>query len=156
MSNSVPEAGGAPDRDQMISAMFASMVIQNANMAMIFLGQAPHPQSGETAQDLENARYFIDQLEMIEVKTKGNLNKQEEMLLKQSLTNLRLGYVEAVEHPRASKIYKKKVEAENSQAASPETDEQETPIVEPLLPGEEAPISTAAEADSKKKFTKKY
>jgi hypothetical protein len=156
MSNPVPEASGGADRDQLISAMFASMVIQNANMAMIFLGQAPHPQSGETAQDLENARYFIDQLEMIEVKTKGNLNKQEEMLLKQSLTNLRLGFVEAAEHPMPSAADKKKVVDENSQATSPETDEQETPIVEPMLPGEAAPPSAAAEAESKKKFTKKY
>jgi hypothetical protein len=93
---------------------------------------------------------------MIEVKTKGNLNKQEEMLLKQSLTNLRLGFVEAVEHPMPAAGDNKKVEAEGSEAASPETDEQETPIVEPMLPGEEVPPSAAAEADSKKKFTKKY
>ena len=156
MSNPVPETGGGSGRDQMISAMFASMVIQNANMAMIFLGQAPHPQSGETAQDLENAKYFIDQLEMIEAKTKGNLNKQEEMLLKQSLTNLRLGFVEAAEHPMAAAAGKEKGAIDGSQAAAPETDEQETPIVEPMLPGEAEPPSAAAEAESKKKFTKKY
>ncbi len=156
MSNPVPEAGGGADRDQLISAMFASMVIQNANMAMIFLGQAPHPQTGETAQDLDNAKYFIDQLEMIEVKTKGNLNKQEEMLLKQSLTNLRLGFVEAAEHPMTPATGKKEDDAKGVQPTSPETDEQGTPIVEPALPGETVTPAAAAEAESKKKFTKKY
>jgi hypothetical protein len=76
MSNPVTESSGGGDRDRLMSAMFASMVIQNANMALIFLGQAPNPQTGETVQDLENAKYFIDQLEMIEARTRGNLSQQ--------------------------------------------------------------------------------
>ena len=44
-------------------------------------GKGPHPESGELRQDLDAAQMFIDQLEMIEVKTKGNLTKQEEQLL---------------------------------------------------------------------------
>ena len=70
--------------------------MQNTNMALIFLGHAPNPQTGQKAQDLDHAQYFIDQLEMLEVKTKGNLDKQEEAILKQSLGSLRLMYVEAV------------------------------------------------------------
>jgi hypothetical protein len=154
MSNPVPESGGGGDRDKLMSSMFASMVIQNANMALIFLGQAPNPQTGETGQDLENARYFIDQLEMIEVKTKGNLNKQEEAMLKESLTHLRLAFVEAVEHPQPSTASGQIAVPEDSQQTSPATDEQEMPIVEPALPGETA--APQAEAESKKKFTKKY
>jgi hypothetical protein len=155
MSNPIsdPSAG---ERDKLMSAMFASLVIQNANMAMIFLGQAPNPQTGKTEQDLDNARYFIDQLEMIEVKTKGNLSKQEEMLLKQSLTNLRLSFVEAVEHPQAPEAAETKTAAQEAQPTSPATDEQEMPIVEPALPGEPAAAEPKAEAESKKKFTKKY
>lgn len=140
----------------MMSAMFASMVIQNANMALIFLGQAPNPQTGETVQDLENAKYFIDQLEMIEARTKGNLNKQEEAILKQSLTNLRLTFVEAVEHPRPAPASGKKAAPEDSDQTSPATDEQEMTIAEPTLPGESPAPEAAAEEESKKKFTKKY
>jgi hypothetical protein len=130
--------------DEMNQALFASMVMQNTNMALIFLGQAPNPQTGETAQDLEHAKYFIDLLEMLAVKTKGNLDKREDSLLKESLTHLRLGYVHAVEHPAqpAPPV---------STPATPAVDEQETPVTEPALPGEET-----AEADSRKKFSKKY
>jgi hypothetical protein len=134
-------------------------------MALIFLGQAPNPQTGETTQDLDHARYFIDQLEMIEAKTKGNLNKHEEALLKQSLTNLRLVFVEAVEHPQASPSESAQTpgsSGEKQTENAPATDEQETPIVEPKLPGEagapgegETPQSST-EAESKKKFSKKY
>jgi hypothetical protein len=152
------------EREQMISAMFASMVIQTANMAMIFLGQAPNPQTGQVSQDLDHARYFIDQLEMIEAKTKGNLNKHEESLLKQSLTNLRLVFVEAVEHLQTSSnsLQTPGSTDEKQSANAPATDEQETPIVEPKLPGESnapgetAAAQSAAEAESKKKFSKKY
>ena len=92
-----PEA--AAGEKEMMSAMFASLVLQQTNMATIFLGLAPHPQTGKTAQDLEHAKYFIDQLEMLEAKTRGNLDKHEEGLLKQSLTSLRLAFVEAVAKP---------------------------------------------------------
>ncbi len=156
MSNPVSESSGGGDRDRLMSAMFASMVIQNANMALIFLGQAPNPQTGETVQELDNAKYFIDQLEMIEARTKGNLNKQEESILKQSLTSLRLAYVDAVEHPKPPSVSGQKAAPAESSPASPATDEQEMPIVEPTLPGETGAPQPAAEEESKKKFTKKY
>jgi hypothetical protein len=149
-STSAPDPGAAGSREQMISAMFAHLVMQHTNMALIFLGQMPHPQTGQTAQDLEHARYFIDQLEMLEVKTKGNLNKQEEAILKQSLTSLRLAFVEAVNHPQAAPP---PAPAEPPPAA-PVTDEQETPVTEPALPGEKPP--PAAGTESHKKFSKKY
>jgi hypothetical protein len=150
MSNSTNEK---ISHDQAISAMFASMVMQNTNMALIFLGQAPNPQTGQTAQDLDHAKYFIDQLEMLAAKTKGNLDKQEDALLKQSLTHLRLAFVEAVEHP--PKNAPAPVEPVSPPlAAAPEgppVDEEETPVVEPTLPGEQA-----AASESRKKFSKTY
>jgi K+-sensing histidine kinase KdpD len=149
MSNSTSEAKAGAESGQLMSAMFASLVIQNANMAMIFLGQAPHPQTGKTSQDLDHARYFIDQLEMLEVKTKGNLDKQEAALLNQSLTNLRLAFVEAVEHPLAA--------PQSAAPAGPPTDEQETPVAEPPPsggPSQPPPAPPATE--SHKKFSKKY
>jgi Domain of unknown function (DUF1844) len=124
---------------EITSAMFASMVMQQTNMASIFLGLIPHPETGKVAQDLDHARYFIDQLEMIEVKTRGNLDKMEEGLLKQSLTNLRLAFVEAVSKPTPA------VAEEKAVTDSP------TPT-----PAESTPETPTADDDSRKKFTKKY
>ncbi len=152
MSNSTSETQGGAGADQKMSALFASMVMQNTNMALIFLGQTPHPQTGQTAQDLEHARYFIDQLEMLAVKTKGNLDKQEDALLKQSLTHLRLTFVEAFENPpKTEPPAAPATPAAPETPASPPTDEQEMPVVEPVLPGEKT-----AESESRKKFSKKY
>ena len=99
-------------------------------MALMCLGHAPNPQTGATMRDLEAARMFIDQLEMIEVKTKGNLARDEEKLLQQSLMHLRLAFVEAVEHPEPAKS----------------------------APAAEVPSATDApsEEESSQRFTKKY
>ncbi|MGD1086715.1 MAG: DUF1844 domain-containing protein [Verrucomicrobiota bacterium] len=131
-------AGSPASEKEIMSAMFASMVIQQTNMASIFLGLAPHPQTGQIARDLDHARYFIDQLEMIEAKTRGNLDKMEEGLLKQSLTSLRLAFVEAVSKPAP---------------AAP--DETSAPAAAAPAPAPAAPAPGAAE-ESHKKFSKKY
>src|SRR4051812_39552020 len=91
------QSGGAGD-----VSLFAQMVVQLSNMALMMLGHVPNPQTGETIGDLDAARMFIDQLEMLEAKTKGNLTKEEERLLKQSVTGLRMAFVEAIEHPTSS------------------------------------------------------
>jgi hypothetical protein len=146
MSNPTSDSGNV-GQNEVMAAMFASMVIQNTNMALIFLGKAPNPQTGKTEVDLEHARYFIDQLEMLAVKTKGNLDKQEDGLLKQSLTHLRLAFVEAVKDAPSA--------ASSPAEAAPPVDEQEMPVDEPVLPGEkDAPPPPTSE--SRKKFSKTY
>lgn len=129
--------GSNPDvaRDETMSARFAHLVMQNTNMALMCLGHAPNPQTGATMRDVEAAQMFIDQLEMIAHKTKGNLTREEEKMLQQSLMHLRLAFVEAVEHPVAP-------------AAAPAA--PAPPAVEP------APAAETAGEESGKRFTKKY
>lgn len=126
------------DAEDLSTGLFAQLVIQQANMAMMLLGQAPDSGTGETTRDLQGAKMFIDQLAMLEVKTKGNLSKEEERLLRQSLMTLRMAFVEAVESPQTA-------HPESSPAASPPGPEGQPPG------GPSAP-----EAESKKKFSKKY
>ena len=125
-------------REEIMSALFAHMVIQNTNMALMFLGQVPHPESGERMHDIEAARMFIDQLEMLEAKTKGNLTREEEKLLQQSLMHLRMTFVQAVENPPKAEPGKK-----------PE------PAAEPKLENTPPP-GADAETESRKRFSKKF
>src|SRR5438477_4403396 len=85
---------GEPTPEEIMSALFANLVIQNTNMALMFLGKVPHPQTGQPIKDLESAQMFIDQLEMLAYKTRGNLDNDEQQLLKQSLVSLRMSFVE--------------------------------------------------------------
>src|SRR3989442_10491504 len=104
MSNShLPEDDLAQaSRQEIMSAMFANMVVQQTNLALMMLGKVPDPQTGEVVRDLEAAKMFIDQLETLEFKTKGNLDKHEQKLLQQSLTTLRLAFVDALESQPAA------------------------------------------------------
>jgi len=135
------QATGEPSREEMMSALFAHMIMQQANLAMMLMGREPHPQTGETIRDLESARLFIDQLEMLETKTKGNLTKQEDHLLKQSLTTLRMAFVESVQNPPP--------------AASPKPAARE-PAAPETKAAPEIESADVADEESKKKFTKKY
>jgi len=125
------------NRDELMTMLFAEMVVQQTNMAMIFLGKTAHPQTGKTHKDLDAARLFIDQLEMLEVKTRGNLTKEEDSLLKQSLSHLRMTYVEA---------------ASEQQKAEPPKATEPAEAPKPA----ETPAAPEAEEEHRKRFTKKY
>ncbi len=128
--------------EEMMSALFGQLIMQQTNMAMMLLGKVAHPESGKVFKDLEAARLFIDQLEMLEKKTKGNLTKEESGLLKQSLMNLQLAFVQAVESSEP-----KPPTAAKDPAASTATNTTER-----------APdaAATTTEDDHRKKFSKKY
>ena len=93
----------ATNPDERITHLFFNMVHQLTSTAMIFLGQIPHPETQQKVVDLTAARHFIDQLEMLEVKTRGNLSPDEAAMLKQSLMGLRMGFVHAVNDAPAAK-----------------------------------------------------
>src|SRR5439155_15097842 len=95
--NVSPSATAPAGRQDMFKALFANMIIQQSNMALMCLGKVPHPESGELVQDIESAKMLIDQLEMLEAKTKGNLDKREETLLKQALASVRMAFVEFID-----------------------------------------------------------
>ncbi len=124
-------------REEIFAALFQNLIVQQTNMAFIFLGRIPHPQTNEITRDLDAAKFFIDQLEMLEFKTRNNLEKEEATLLKQSLTTLRMAFVEAVESPAPAK----------EKNVSPAAEQKST---EPTATPE------AKADDDRKKFSKKY
>jgi hypothetical protein len=139
-----PESSGL-SREEMHSVLFAQMIMQQSNMAMMLLGKVPDPQSGQTVRDLEAARFFIDQLEVLEAKTKGNLTKEEDALLKQSLMSLRLAFVEVVESPKPATESGKTPAAAETPASAAENNTAPTQSVD-----------TVKEESSGKRFSKKY
>jgi hypothetical protein len=135
---------GSPE--ETMSALFAHMVMQQSSMAMMLLGKTAHPETGQVVCDLEAAKFFIDQLEMLEFKTKGNLNQEEAALLKQSLMSLRMAFVESVDFPPAPP------QRRPEQGSAPGG---ATPSAEPNNPTT-APSASPSEDEPRKKFTKKY
>ncbi|MDD5225481.1 MAG: DUF1844 domain-containing protein [bacterium] len=75
---------------------FAGFVLSLSTSVMIHLGEVPDPITRETVIELPLAQQTIDILAMIREKTKGNLTREEEMLLNDLLTDLRMRFVEKV------------------------------------------------------------
>ena len=77
-----------------LSQRFIEFVMMHAQNAALFLGQIPNPKTGEGEVNLDLARMFIDQLAMIQEKTRGNLTNEESTVLRNALSNLQMVYVE--------------------------------------------------------------
>ena len=65
-----------------------------ALQASISLGQVPNPANNKVEEDLVQAKFLIDTLGMLQEKTKGNLNVEENGLLENILYELRMRYIE--------------------------------------------------------------
>ena len=131
-----------------MSQRFIEFVMMQAQNAALFLGQIPNPQTGQGEVNLELAKMFIDQLGMIQEKTRGNLTNEEAAVLKNTLSNLQMAFVEVSQEKRGGKV----------EPAAQSAPKEETP--EPAAPASEektdAPPAPAAESESRKKFTKSY
>jgi len=133
---------------------FIEFVMMQAQNAALFLGQIPSPKTGEPEVNLDLARMFIDQLEMIQEKTRGNLTNEEMMVLRNTLSNLQMAFVEA------SGTAGRPADAADT-AAHPESPQPapSRPVEQP--PGDAAEqsrsiASSEPESESRKKFSKSY
>ncbi len=72
---------------------FAALVSMLTTQALFALGLLQVKDQEKKEPDLEMAKYHIDILETIQEKTKGNLTKEEETVLSNTLNELRMGYV---------------------------------------------------------------
>lgn len=76
---------------------FSTFILSLASSALIHMGEAPDPVSGEkSAANLPMAHQSIDLLAMLQEKTKGNLTADETRFLETLLYDLRMRYVAAV------------------------------------------------------------
>ena len=80
---------------------FAMLVQSITITALHHLGIVPAPGTGERSEkNLPLARQNIEILELLEVKTRGNLDPEEAHLLSSLLYEVRMHYVEASKVPK--------------------------------------------------------
>lgn len=72
---------------------FSTFVIGLASTALIHLGEAPSPETGERTPNLDLARQSLDLLALLQTKTRGNLDAEETALFDNVLADLRLRFV---------------------------------------------------------------
>src|ERR1700746_1326183 len=128
-----------------LSQRFIEFVVMHAQNAALFLGQIPNPKTGQGEVNLDLAKMFIDQLAMIQEKTRGNLTSEESTVLRNALSNLQMAYVEvARETPEGA------AQPQPGQPAPPPKPADQPPAVGGPEPS--APISSPEpDTESKKK-----
>jgi phosphoribosylaminoimidazole-succinocarboxamide synthase len=124
-----------------LAQRFIEFVMMQAQNAALFLGQIPNPQTGKGEVNLEVAKMFIDQLAMIQEKTRGNLSNEESTVLRNALSNLQLTYVEV---------------ARGSAAAAGPSEKKTPERAPPDASVAPEPPTAGPEGESRKKFTKSY
>ena len=135
------------------TAKFVEFVMMQAQNASLFLGLIPHPGNGQPEVNLPLARMFIDQLAMIQEKTRGNLSAEEGNVLRNALSNLQMAYVEvSQEQGGASHAPARTAEPAPAEPAA------ETPPASAAPPASAPPPPEPGEEnrESKKRFTKSY
>ena len=125
---------------------FIEFVMMQAQNAAFMLGQIPHPQTGKAEVNLDMAQLLIDQLVMIQEKTKGNLTNDESRILANALANLQIAFVETAGKQRPGRSVSPAPEP-----VTPSQPEAESAASQTVETG-----GTVTEGDGKRKFVKSY
>lgn len=73
---------------------FEVIVSTFATQAAVALGQVPNPMTGKSEVDLGHAKFAVDLLQILDEKTKGNRNEDEDQMMTDLLYRLRMLYVD--------------------------------------------------------------
>jgi len=135
----VAQTEGSDQTDEM-SARFSQFVLMQSQNILFALGRLAGPE-GATEPHFDLARILIDQLEMFQAKTKGNLSREESELLESALSSMRLAFVESVS------------------AAGKQAPAEKSGETKPVAPDAPTPDKTGPKGDEDqggKRFTKSY
>jgi hypothetical protein len=78
------------------AALFLQLLLGLQQAAMVALGKLMNPVTGKIERNLEAARNTIDTLAALATRTQGNLESDEQRVLTQVLTDLRMNYLDEV------------------------------------------------------------
>lgn len=92
----IPSGDDADEDDPQFEVKidFGTFLIGFFQTGMMNLGRIEHPETGERIRDMEAAKHNVDILQLLQQKTEGNLETEEENLLERLLYDLRMAYVE--------------------------------------------------------------
>jgi hypothetical protein len=141
-----------------LAQRFVQFVMMQAQNIFYVLGRIPSPDGRPTPPNLEVAKLLIDQLEMIQEKTRGNLSSQESTILDDALKNVRLAFVESSGGTPASMMPKTNLPDFPLEEEGGGHAEVAAPPAEKAKPSAPAPATAkpAEPEENKKKFTKTY
>lgn len=135
---------------------FVQFVMVQAQNILYVLGRIPTPEGERIPPNLQAAKMMIDHLELIRVKTEGNLTAQETKIISEALQQVQLAFVEASGGTPVGMMPDRGPQVDMSALEEEEIISEET--ASPAAPkATPSPAQTVtAEADEKKKYFKSY
>jgi hypothetical protein len=166
-----------PPDTQELAQRFVQFIMIQAQNVLYVLGKIPGPDGRAPEPNLEAGKMLIDQLDMISHKTAGNLSDQESKILKDTLSELQMAFVDSsggtpasmmpdrspkinldeLEQEQESAPPQPKPEPATAEAPAPAASSEPAPAAtpEPAPESKESKDSDEDEGD-KKKFFKSY
>tara|TARA_B100001564_G_C20173690_1_gene460842 strand:- start:67 stop:447 length:381 start_codon:yes stop_codon:yes gene_type:complete len=115
------------DQPKKEDQLFIHLVNTFVQSAWISLGKVKNPVSDKIERNVEQATYYIDLLDMLQTKMKGNLSEWEEQYIIHSLSELKLNYIDEKKKPSNDEDLKKK-KIDDSTSASTDSKERKKSI----------------------------
>ena len=107
--------------------LFIHLVNTFVQSAWISLGKVKSPVSDKLERNLEQATYYIDLLDMLQTKMKGNLSEWEEQYIIHSLSELKLNFIE--EQKKGDEDIDKSQSEEQSESSKEDKPKPKPPLV---------------------------
>jgi cell division protein FtsN len=133
-------------------ALFMGLIINLQSTAMIALGKLINPLTQNIERNLDQARFTIDMLGMLEDKTNGNRTEEETRTLRRVLTELRMNYLDEVEKDREEQGTERETKAQEKTSGEKTEDKPNAGKVEGV---EGQPTTEKAEKTDETQKTEK-
>lgn len=93
-AKTAPQTEEKQEKNNLPEADFKFFLTTLGMQAWMALGMVPNPIDNKTEENIGQAKFIIDTIEVLQQKTKGNLDKEETELLEHLLYDLRLAFVD--------------------------------------------------------------
>ena len=145
-----------PALNSEMTKRFVQFVMVQAQNILYVLGRIPTPEGDRIPPNLQAAKMMIDHLELIRIKTEGNLSPQETKIITEALQQVQLAFVEASGGTPVGMMPDRGPQVDMSALEEEEMISEETPNPAPAKATPSPAPTVTAEADEKKKYFKSY
>ena len=145
-----------PALNSEMTKRFVQFVMVQAQNILYVLGRIPTPEGDRIPPNLQAAKMMIDHLELIRIKTEGNLSPQETKIITEALQQVQLAFVEASGGTPVGMMPDRGPQVDMSALEEEEMISEETPNPTEPMATPSPPPTVTAEADEKKKYFKSY
>lgn len=136
---------------------FVQFIMVQAQNILYVLGRIPTPEGERLPPNLQAAKMMIDHLDLISQKTHGNLNAQEEKILREALQQVQMAFVEASGGTPPSMMPDRGPQMEMPDLGEEDLEPESPQVRETPATGSVPPTSPKPEpGEDKKKFFKSY